>query len=202
MVNGIVIMSNGHNEVRSVNGGTEQELLDKIDGMIEAGCVPRDEVSYFDIKQSDWDEDRWVCTLQDGHHGYLYDLDLTSMFSESFPLLLDYIRPHMMTVKRNRDGYFGKWVPLSKSNGRDIRFVSYNTRGGDDGIGGFGNQIMFEIRHYDYYDDKPISSIFVLCSYNTSGWEDRWDHSDYFNAEKVLLTMTERMGLKGWVYNE
>ena len=102
MVNGIVIMSNGHNEIRSVNGGTEQELLDKIDGMIEAGCVPRDEVSYFNIKQSDWDRDKWVCTKQDEQHGYSYDLDLTSMFSESFPLLLDYIRPHMMTVKRNR----------------------------------------------------------------------------------------------------
>lgn len=201
MVNGILLKrGDGFTEVRDCNRGTEAELVQAIDDLLtQHDWGMSSEISFFDLKHSLYDRDKWTCTKTDEEHGYEYELALDSMFSSSIFRLFDYIRPHMFSVARNRDGYFGKWIDAKKPSGRDIRFVSHRTRAGDDGIGGFGNQILFEIRNYEYYDDNPVDTIYVLCRYDTSGRDDDWGHRDGFNAEKVLLTLTERLALDSYI---
>ena len=200
MVNGILLKrGDGFTEVRDCNRGTEAELVQAIDNLLNEEHGTSIEISFFDLKHSLYDRDKWTCTKTDEEHGYQYELDLDSMFSSSIFRLLDYIKPHMYSVARNRDGYFGKWIEAKKPSGRDLRFLSHRTRVGDDGIGGFANQILFEIRNYHHYDENPVDTIYVLCRYDTSGRDDDWGHSDGFNAEKALLTLTERLALDGWI---
>ena len=192
MVNGIVMKTNGgYTKVEHVARGTEQELLDKIDELTENYPAYK-ERSYFDFKKDDWEREGYTVEIKED--GMTLHLDIESLFTSHIRYLLDYIRPHMMEVRLGHDGYFSSRSMRKKPSSKDIRFVGYNTRGGDDGIGGFHNQVMFEVRFYDniFYepDATPHTSFIVLCGYDAEGWEDHWSHPDYFSPERLLLAMS------------
>ena len=195
MMNGIVMKTNGgYTRVEHVVGGTEQELLDKIDELTES-CPAYKERSYFDFKKDDWEREGYRLEIEED--GLKLLLDIECLFTSHIRYLLDYMRPHMMEVRLGRDGYFRSRSMRKKSKSKDIRFVGYNTRGDDDGIGGFHNQVMFEVRFYDniFYepDATPHTSFIVLCGYDAEGWEDHWRHTDYFSPERLLLAMTNTL---------
>ena len=184
----------GTTEVMQAENGTEEELEAKINEMLEKNFDARDEFSFFDLEEEKYDRDRWSLTIKGEQ--YTYQLGLGSLFSSDFFTLLDYIKPHMLTAKFNRYDEVCGWEINKRRHDTDIRFTAYDTRGGDDGIGGFAHQVLFEIKLYPY--GEHVDSIFVLCGYQSSGWEDNWDHYDSFSAERVLLTLTEKYNMKGW----
>ena len=120
--------------------------------------------------------------------------------------MLDYVQPHFLEPRYDRDGYISSWFQKRQgSSDIDLLFTAFNTRGDDDGIGGFANQILFKIekvRSANTRHEFLECAIYVLCQNEAWGSDDSWENRDSFIPHKVLGALIEHMRLGDfWWYS-